>query len=897
MAREKEVWPLLTLLLSLCLHLNQCRAGPKASPSDSSVMWELARGLSGLPASWQPDSDPCEWDGITCSAGRITGISLASRGVSGSLPASLSSLDALTSLHLQRNRLTGPLPRLSNLSSLQSVSLDDNDFNSLPDGFFAGLTALQILSLDNLPLAPWNLSRDLDVAVGLAEMSATNSSLSGTLPDFIGSLPNLRLLRLSYNYLTGTLPSSLAGSGIQQLLLNTQLSADKLSGGIDVVGKMPQLTVLWLHSNSFTGPIPDLSNLTALESLNLRDNALTGVIPDSLIASTTLNNASLSHNLLQGPFPEFASKSVTLDVIKSNNFCKPTPGPCSPQATMLLAVAAGFRYPALLAKAWSGDDPCGSKWLGVTCDAQNNVIALNFANQRFEGVISPAIANITSLRRVILSNNNLVGPIPESLTKLPQLEVLDVTNNNISGKVPAFPDSVSLKLDGNPRIGMDDDESSIAGIIPFGGSKSSRAALIAGLVIGVLVLVACSVVLCLRYRRKQQEKKLLRLPTEQENFKIGLNGLNISIDGFAPLNNQNSFKSSALYSPDSQSMHMSSLALRRATDNFSEDNILGRGGFGVVYRGDYNGMMIAVKKNEYDIMGKKGQEEFKAEIDVLRKVKHKNLVALIGYCDDGHERLLVYEYMPRGTLGEHLFEWQSRNEPPLTWKQRLTIALDVARGIEYLHSLAQESFIHRDMKPSNILLDKDLRAKVSDFGLVKLANDNQKSMMTRLAGTFGYLAPEYATTGKVTTKIDVYAFGVILMELITGRKVLDESLPPEDCNLVALFRRRYPHEKENFLKSIVDQVVVLDEEAHQSLAEVADLAWHSTAREPHQRPDMSHAVNRLAPLVEQWKPTNSSETSDEDEDDDGDSSVGLPERFRKWESNDSMSATFGSTFK
>jgi serine/threonine protein kinase len=185
--------------------------------------------------------------------------------------------------------------------------------------------------------------------------------------------------------------------------------------------------------------------------------------------------------------------------------------------------------------------------------------------------------------------------------------------------------------------------------------------------------------------------------------------------------------------------------LRQVTGNFSEDNILGRGGFGVVYKGElHDGTKIAVKRMESVAVGTKGLNEFQAEIAVLTKVRHRHLVALLGFCINGHERLLVYEYMPQGTLTQHLFDWGENGCAPLTWKQRVAIALDVARGVEYLHSLAQQSFIHRDLKPSNILLGDDMRAKVADFGLVKNAPDGKYSVETRLAGTFGYLAPEYA---------------------------------------------------------------------------------------------------------------------------------------------------------
>ncbi|XP_074580482.1 receptor protein kinase WSS1-like [Curcuma longa] len=880
MVRRKKHRRLLVFLLFflLCLRPIQCRSA--TSSEDEDAMFDLARSISGLPSSWKPGSDPCSWDGVTCSAGRVTAINLVSRGVSGSLPPSLASLSALTSLNLQHNRLSGPLPLLPNLSSLQSISLEDNDFDSIPDSFFAGLLGLQFITLDNLPLAPWNLTRDLVSAAGLSEFSAANASIYGPLPDFLGSLPSLRILRLSYNHLSGPLPRSFAGSGLQQLFLNSQQSPDKLSGRIDVMGAMPQLTVFWIQSNDFTGPIPDLSNLTSLESFNARDNALTGVVPVSLTASLTLKNVSLSNNVLQGSFPQFASKSVALDIDKGNQFCLPAPGPCDPRVTVLLDVAAGFGYPALLANSWEGDQPCGADWVGVTCDAQGNVIVLNFANQHFGGKISPAFSKLTSLRQLILSSNDLAGSIPRSLTQLPHLQLLDVTNNSLSGKVPTFGTSVRLKLDGNPKLG--DDSGSGGGSSPFSGSTPSSSALIAGLIVASVVVIACSV--GFYYRRGKQKEKSKHILTDTQSYKIGLNGLNNNSGSIVPISN-NSLNQ---YSVEAQSMHISIQSLRTATDSFSKANILGSGGFGVVYKGNHNGTLIAVKRNGYDLMGNKGNEEFKAEIEVLRKVKHKNLVALVGFCNEDRERLLVYEYMAGGTLTERLFKWQDSGEPPLNWNQRLVIALDVARAIEYLHSFAQESYIHRDLKPSNILLDKDLRAKVSDFGLVKLAADNQKSMQTRLAGTFGYLAPEYATTGRVSTKVDVYAFGVILMELITGRKVLDESQDPEDIHLVAFFRRKFSQEKDKFLTEMMDQTLELDEEAKRSWAEVADLAWHSTTREPHQRPDMSHAVNRLAHLVDQWRPTHYVD----EEDDDGEASMSLSERMERWRNHDTTSTTY-----
>ncbi|KAM0012672.1 putative transferase, protein kinase RLK-Pelle-LRR-IX family [Helianthus debilis subsp. tardiflorus] len=195
--------------------------------------------------------------------------------------------------------------------------------------------------------------------------------------------------------------------------------------------------------------------------------------------------------------------------------------------------------------------------------------------------------------------------------------------------------------------------------------------------------------------------------------------------------------------------------------------------------------------------------------------------------------------MPQGALSRHLFCWKNLKFEPLSWKKRLNIALDVARRMEYLHTLAHQGFIHRDLISSNILLGDDFRAKVSDFGLVKLVPDGGKSIMTRVAGTFGYIAPEYA--GKLTTKVDVFSYGVILMELLTGLMVLDNDRPEEKRYLVEWFSSiRADKEK---VMAAVDFSLNANEEIFETTSVVAELAGHCTAREPSQRPDMGHAVN------------------------------------------------------
>ncbi|XP_061367026.1 proline-rich receptor-like protein kinase PERK8 [Gastrolobium bilobum] len=220
--------------------------------------------------------------------------------------------------------------------------------------------------------------------------------------------------------------------------------------------------------------------------------------------------------------------------------------------------------------------------------------------------------------------------------------------------------------------------------------------------------------------------------------------------------------------------------LIQATNGFSAQNLLGEGGFGCVYKGFLiDGREVAVK--QLKIGGGQGEREFRAEVEIISRVHHRHLVSLVGYCISEHQRLLVYDYVPNNTLHYHL---HVENRPVLDWPTRVKVAAGAARGIAYLHEDCHPRIIHRDIKSSNILLDHNFEAQVSDFGLAKLALDSNTHITTRVMGTFGYMAPEYATSGKLTEKSDVYSFGVVLLELITGRKPVDASQPIGDESLV-----------------------------------------------------------------------------------------------------------------
>ncbi|XVF81160.1 hypothetical protein PTKIN_Ptkin15bG0134600 [Pterospermum kingtungense] len=224
--------------------------------------------------------------------------------------------------------------------------------------------------------------------------------------------------------------------------------------------------------------------------------------------------------------------------------------------------------------------------------------------------------------------------------------------------------------------------------------------------------------------------------------------------------------------------------LATATKNFRQECLIGEGGFGRVYKGklEKTGQVVAVK--QLDRNGLQGNREFLVEVLMLSLLHHPNLVNLLGYCADGDQRLLVYEYMPLGSVEDHLLDI-APDQKPLNWCARMKIALDAAKGLEYLHDKANPPVIYRDLKSSNILLDKQYNAKLSDFGLAKLGPVGDKThVSSRVMGTYGYCAPEYQRTGQLTVKSDIYSFGVVLLELITGRRVIDTTRPNNEQNLI-----------------------------------------------------------------------------------------------------------------
>ncbi|KAK8371184.1 hypothetical protein V6Z12_A01G228200 [Gossypium hirsutum] len=673
----------------------------------------------------------------------------------------------------------------------------------------------------------------------VTQIQAQGMGLKGTLPQNLNKLTMLNNIGLQRNQLSGKLPSFSGLSNLQYAYLDynnfDSIPADFFDG-------LDDLEALALDHNNFNATtgwsIPKaLQSSAQLTNFSCMSCNLIGSLPDFLGSMPSLTNLKLSDNKLSGEIPNTFNGSVL---------------------QML--------------------------WLN---------------GNQFTGPID-VVATMDSLTVLWLHGNLFSGPIPDNIvpdnwTSLKSLETLDLSGNNISGPLPKFGSTVKLLIADNPLLNGDKKAPSTGDNAPSGSSgfptnsrstsskgsgssptdssvestepKGSKQSTFVSIVVPVasfVVLAFLVVPLSFYCCKKRQDSKLApSLVIHPRDLSDSDNAVKVVVasntkgstsaltgSGSASRNSSNTGESHII---EAGNLVISVQVLRNVTKNFAPENELGRGGFGVVYKGELDdGTQIAVKRMEAGVITSKALDEFQSEIAVLSKVRHRHLVSLLGYSIEGNERILVYEYMSQGALSKHLFHWKSLKLEPLSWKRRLNIALDVARGMEYLHTLAHQSFIHRDLKSSNILLGDDFRAKVADFGLVKLAPDGEKSVVTRLAGTFGYLAPEYAVTGKITTKADVFSFGVVLMELLTGLMALDDDRP-EDTQYLAGWFWHIKSDKEK-LRAAIDPTLDIKDETFESISIIAELAGHCTAREPNQRPDMGHAVNVLAPLVEKWKP-------------------------------------------
>ncbi|TVU49677.1 hypothetical protein EJB05_01003, partial [Eragrostis curvula] len=482
-------------------------------------------------------------------------------------------------------------------------------------------------------------------------------------------------------------------------------------------------------------------------------------------------------------------------------------------------------------KNWMGD-PCAPKsfaWDGLNCSYPSSgsasVIALLLSSSGLAGEVHASFHDLKSLKRLDLSNNSLTGPIPDFLAQMTSLEFLDLSSNKLSGLVPAalleksHNRSLVFRLCcSNARI---DDNPSLCN---NGAStcnsenKKSKTTLVITIVVPVLVATLLFVAaFCILHNRRNKRDRWVRNNSRLNSPRDGSNIFE---------NRQFTYKE-----------------LKIITDNFREE--IGRGGFGGVFLGYLeNRSPVAVKMRSKT--SSQGDKEFLAEAQHLGRVHHRNLVSLIGYCKDKKHLALVYEYMHGGNLEDRL-RGESATATPLTWHQRVKIALDSAHGLEYLHKSCQPPLIHRDVKTMNILLSADFEAKIADFGLMKVfADEFRTHVTTQPAGTLGYLDPEYYNTSQLSEKSDVYSFGVVLLEIITGQSPAVPVSDTESIHIAQWVRQKL---SEGDIASIADARMGGEYDVN-SVWKVTELALRCKEEPSRKRPTMTDVVVQLKECLE-----------------------------------------------
>ncbi|CAN6453179.1 unnamed protein product [Victoria cruziana] len=553
------------------------------------------------------------------------------------------------------------------------------------------------------------------------------------------------------------------------------------------------------------------------------------------------------------------------------------------EVVALVAIKSQLNDPYNVLENWdiNSVDPCS--WRMVSCSSDGFVSTLGLPSQSLSGKLSPGIGNLTNLQSVLLQNNAISGPIPADIGKLQKLQTLDLSGNRFSGSIPdslgelknlnylrlnnnslsgPCPESLSnikgltlvdlsynnlsgslpnisartFDVVGNPLIcGSDSHNCSTVSQDPVsfppdpsqagsesGGSRKHKVAVAFGATLGsvVLIVIVAGLLLWWRHRHNQQI--------------------------FFDVNEQ--------YDPEFCLGHLKRFSfreLRIATGDFSSKNILGRGGFGIVYKGCLqDGTLVAVKRLK-DANAVGGEVQFQTEVEMISLAIHRNLLRLCGFCTTANERILVYPYMPNGSVASRLKD-NMHGKPALDWPIRKRIALGTARGLVYLHEQCDPKIIHRDVKAANILLDEDFEAVVGDFGLAKLLDHQDSHVTTAVRGTVGHIAPEYLSTGQSSEKTDVFGFGILLLELITGQKALDFGRVAGQKGVMLDWVKKL--HQENKLNQMVDKDLKNNFDRVE-LEEIVQVALLCTQYHPANRPKMSDVLRMLEGdgLAERWE--------------------------------------------